>query len=153
MLRRARALDTALQRKRLATCAQNLDSTLGRLLPKSVTDKVKLAMHKGVGSVFGAADKLQLTSKAALFKDDKYDVYTRGYPAPRSELPPLGTGGDEEFVQAPERLSRVGSTNSFGSAKFYDAASMSGSFLSSVSLGGVRTPRALRPCTESRKKK
>lgn len=121
------------------TLVQNLDSTLGRLLPKSITEKVKLAMDKGVGSVFGATDKIQLTSKAALFKDNKYDVYTRGYPAPRSELP-----GDDEFVQAPERLSQLRSVGSFGSAKFYDAQSASGSFMSSLSFGGVRAPVATR---------
>jgi hypothetical protein len=35
-------------------CLQNLDSTVGWLLPKFVKDKVALAMRYGMGALFGA---------------------------------------------------------------------------------------------------
>jgi hypothetical protein len=110
---------------------QNLDSLLGRLLPGSVKNMIKEMVEAGAsGANMGTAklvSTMTLSKTIDLLKDDKYDVYTKGYPPPRSEL----LRENQEFVQAPERFDSMRSASSAGTMQFYDATSQNGgSFMS-----------------------
>lgn len=106
---------------------QNINGTIGFLLPASFKAKVKQAMEKGVGKVFGAITNNKvagaLAAKPDLFKDRNYNVYRR--PGDRAIAAASAAGGPyrssvEDFAD-PE-------------AGFFDAASQNGSFMSAVEV-------------------
>jgi hypothetical protein len=109
---------------------QHLDTLLGAFLPNSVKDKIRRFMEMGYSGGTSSSKLLStvtLTKVIPLFQDDKYDVYTKGYPA---SLPGVPGDEDDAFVQAPERFGSMRSVGSIGSMHFYDATSQNGSFMS-----------------------
>lgn len=110
---------------------QNIDGTIGFLLPKSLKAKIKRAMDEGVGAVFGAVtdNKLAgaLKSKNDRFKDRNLNVYRR--PGDRALAAAASAAG-----AGPYQRSVTSEQFADPEAGFFDTNSQNGSFMSAVEV-------------------
>jgi hypothetical protein len=92
---------------------QNLDGTIGIILPNAVKEKIKEAMEHGISATFGKVSNLandKLTRLKTIFRDRNYNVYRRA--------------GDRAEVY------RTSAAYADAEGAFFDANSQQGSFMS-----------------------
>jgi hypothetical protein len=82
---------------------QNLNGTIGIILPNAVKEKIKEAMEHGISATFGKVSNLandKLTRLKTIFRDRNYNVYRRA--GDRAEVYRTSAYADAEgaFVDA-----------------------------------------------------
>lgn len=113
------------------TFVQNIDGTIGFLLPKSFKAKIKQAMDEGVGKVFGAVTNNKLAgalkNKNDRFEDRNLNVYRR--PGDRAIAAAAAAAGGHTYQQS-VRSDQFADPE----AGFFDTTSQNGSFMSAIEV-------------------